>query len=369
MNVPILSLFLVILAGTFTSCDRQAEATAPPGPSVPKVHTGEVVMRDFADEIEALGTVRAMEAIDISANVTETVTAVSFEDGQTVAKGDLLAQLSDDEEQAMLAGAEINLAEQKREVERLGRLADNGAVSKVRLQEYLTARDLALQKIEEARAKIADRQVLAPFDGVLGFRQISVGTLVSPGKVLATLDFIDTIKLDFSVPETFLGGLVPGREIIAHSGAFPDDEFAGEVKTVNARVNPVTRSAMVRAEIANADHKLRPGMLLTTLVTKNPANSPSVPERAIVALQSRHSVFVVEGTAGETTAKSVEVQIGRRIPGYVEILGGLAGGETIVVDGLVGLRDGGAILVTGEARPPSAPYSPVADPQPGESPN
>lgn len=326
-------------------------------------------MRDFADEIEALGTVRALEAIDISANVTETVTAVYFEDGQTVKKGELLAQLSDDEEQAMLEGAKVNLAEQEREVERLGMLANNGAVSKVRLQEYLTAKDLAIQKIEEAMARIADRKILAPFDGVLGFRQVSVGTLVSPGEVLATLDLIDTVKLDFAVPETFLGGLTPGQKITAHSDAFPGVDFEGEVKNVNVRINPITRSAIVRAEIPNADHKLSPGMLMTTRVVKNPANSPSVPERAIVSLQTRHSVFVVEGSGGDATARSVDVRIGRRFPGYVEILEGLEGGETIVVDGLVGLRDGGEILVTGDAKGPAAPYSPLDTPQSSGNPN
>jgi len=360
---------LAAMVCALTACDRKVEKAKPGGPATPKVRTGTVEMRDFADEVEALGTVRALEAIDISVNVTETVTAVFFEDGQTVKKGELLAQLSDDEEQAMLEGAKINLAEQEREIERLERLANNGAVSKVRLQEYFTARELAVQKIEEAKAKIADRKILAPFEGVLGFRQVSVGTLVSPGEVLATLDLIDTVKLDFSVPETFIGDLAPGQKIVAHSEAYPDAEFEGEVKNVNARVNPITRSAMVRAEIANADHRLSPGMLMTTLVKKNPANSPSVPERAVVSLQTRHSIFVVEGSGENATAKSVDVRIGRRLPGYAEIIEGLKGGETIVVDGLVGLRDGGAILLTGEAKGPADPYNPIATPESGESPN
>ncbi|MEZ5326331.1 MAG: efflux RND transporter periplasmic adaptor subunit [Verrucomicrobiales bacterium] len=360
MNQTSAAIF-VVMSCMLVACNRKAEDTKPEGQPVPKVKVGTVTARAFADEVEALGTVRALEAIDISANVTETVTAVSFEDGQTVEKGAVLAQLSDDEEQAMLEGANINLAEQQREVERLSALANNGAVSKVRLQEYLTARDLAKQKIEEAKAKIADRAIVAPFKGVLGFRQVSVGALVSPGEVLATLDLIDTVKLDFSVPETFLGDLGPGQKIIARSDAFPDKEFEGEVTDINARVNPVTRSAIVRAELPNAEHQLRPGMLMTTRIKKNPTTAPAIPERALVSVQSTHSVFLVEGEGESATAKEVEVTIGRRVPGYVEIVEGLKGGEKIVVDGLVGLRDGGSLIVTGEASGPADPYSPTND--------
>ncbi|YCM43919.1 efflux RND transporter periplasmic adaptor subunit [Verrucomicrobiaceae bacterium 227] len=358
---------LAALVCLLASCDRKTEEKKA-GPTVPKVKTGTVEMRTFADEVEALGTVRALEAIDISANVTETVTAVSFEDGQTVKKGAILAQLSDEEERAMLAGAEINLVEQEREVNRLRELANNGAVSRVRLQEYLTARDLALQKIEEAKAKIADRAIVAPFSGVLGFRQVSVGTLVSPGEVLATLDLIDTVKLDFSVPETFLGGLTPGEKISARSEAFPDRMFEGVVTDINARVNPITRSAIVRAEIPNPDHLLRPGMLLTTRIKKNPATSTTVPERALVSIQSRHSIFRIEGEGEAATALETPVRIGRRIPGYVEVLEGLNDGDTIVVDGLLGIKDGSSLNIIGEANAPAPPYNPTDSDQATETP-
>jgi membrane fusion protein (multidrug efflux system) len=340
-----------------TSCDRKEAASAPPPVMVPKVWVTKVAEREFADQVEALGTVQALEAINISANVTERVTALHFSDGQTVEKGALLAELSSDEEAAMLEGANVNLAEQEREVNRLRALANDGAVSQVRLQEYLTARDLALQKIEEAKAQLTDRQITAPFAGVLGFRRVSIGALVAPGDVIATLDFIDTVKLDFSVPETFLSDLEPGMTIEALSSAFPADIFKGTVTDIDSRVNPVTRAVIVRAEIPNPDHKLRAGMLLTTRVKKNPGSSPAIPERALVSVQSNHFVFAVDGTR----VKRLPVTLGRRQPGFVEITGGADVGTSIVADGTIGLRDGAEVIISGEARAPAESYSPTRE--------
>ncbi len=358
-----IGLLIAATSLALTSCDRKQEAAAPPPQRPANVWLATVEVREFSDEVEALGTVRAYEAIDLSPNVTETVTELHFKDGQMVKKDALLAELSSAEEAAILEGAKVNLAEQEREVERLRELADEGAVSQARLQGYLTARDLALQKIEEANARLADRQITAPFAGVLGFRRISKGALVAPGDVIGTLDFIDTVKLDFAVPETFLGDLTPGMVIAARSGAFPDDSFTGTVTDIDSRVNPITRSVIVRAEIPNSDHKLRSGMLLTTRVKKNPSESPAIPERALLSVQENHFVFTVDRAEGTAKVTRVPVSIGRRQPGYVEITEGVASGTRIVADGIIGLRDGAEVTIIGEAAPPSASYSPTAEPE------
>ncbi|MEZ5301930.1 MAG: efflux RND transporter periplasmic adaptor subunit [Verrucomicrobiales bacterium] len=357
---------LAVAAAALAACGRTPEASGPPPKQTAKVRLATVEERVFSDAVEALGTVRAFESIDVSANVTETVTDVSFEDGQAVEKGAVLAQLSNDEELAMLAGARVRLAEQEREVNRLRELADDGAVSQVRLQEYLTAKELALQTIEEVNAKLADRTITAPFAGVLGFRQVSVGALVTPGDVIATLDLVDTVKLDFSVPETFLGDLSPGMEIEAQSDAYPGESFSGKVRDIASRVDPVTRSAVVRAEIPNPDRKLRPGMLLTTRIAKNPAASPAIPERALVSVQAKHFVFAAQQSGGKTVVARTPIRIGRRIPGYVEVVGGLEAGDRIVSDGVIGLRDGAEVAVTGEFEGPAAAYSPASEGQGGE---
>ncbi len=362
---PLFRLFFAVGGGLgLVSCEEVADVAGPPARPPAKVVAATVEERLFADEVEALGTVRAYEAIDLSANVTEQLTEIHFEDGEIVEKGALLAKLSDNEERAMLEGARVNLAEQEREVKRMQELVGQGAVSQVRLQEYLTARDLALQKIEEAKAQLADRTITAPFAGVLGFRRISVGALVSPGDVIATLDLIDTVKLDFAVPETFLGDLSPQMVIQARSSAFPREVFEGTVTNIESRINPVTRSVMVRAEIPNPEAKLRAGMLLTTRVKKNPSTSPAIPERALVSVQTKHFAFLINETEEGTTVSRVPVGIGRRQPGYVEILDGLQTGQRVVSDGLIGLGDGAVVTVSGEFQGPAEPYTPSGGEEP-----
>lgn len=342
-----------------SSCDRNSDSEAGKSASPPqKVKVATVGRTEFSDSVEALGTVQAMESIELSANVTETITALHFEDGDHVKAGQLLAELNEGEEDAMLAAAEAQLEEPSREAERLRDLVAGGAVSEVRLQGYETQIDIAKQRIEEISAQIADRKIEAPFDGVLGFRRVSVGALVSPGDVITTLDVLHPIKFDFTVPETFLSDLTPGLELVARSDAWPDVEFRGKVTQIGSRVNPVTRAVTVRAEVPNEETKLRPGMLMTTLLSKNKKNSVAVPERAIVALQRQKFVFVVE-TGGDTkTVRRVAVEVDRRKPGYAEIAGGLEEGQQVVTDGLLGLRDGAEVEIIGEFNGPSAPYTP-----------
>lgn len=356
----ILSLGLVL--ASMAGCREQQEAAGSGSAKagVFKVMVATVESRSFSDQIEALGTVRALEATNISSSVTERVRSLHFEDGDVVKKGDLLVRLEDAEEVASLNVAKAQRAEQEREIQRLGDLVKEGAVSEVKLEEYLTRRDIADQRIAEAGALIADRQIKAPFDGVLGFRRVSDGALVGPGDLIVTLDMLDPIKLDFTVPETFLSDIRPGLKITAWAEPFPQTEFSGQVTQLDSRVNPITRSITVRAEIPNPGNRLRPGMLMTTDLEKNQRNSLSVPERAIVSLQSNHYVFVVQpGDPNKLAVARTEVKIGQRVPGYVEIVSGLEKGAQIVSDGLIGLVDGAEVEVVGQFDKPSAPYRPA----------
>jgi membrane fusion protein (multidrug efflux system) len=193
----------------------------------------------------------------------------------------------------------------------------------------------------------------------LGFRGVSLGTLVQPGERITTLDDVSLIKLDFSIPETFLAALSVGLEIEASAAAYPGEPFLGTVKVVDSRVNPVTRAVTVRAELQNPDRRLRPGMLLTVEVFKDRRASPSVPEASLLPVSDRTFVYRVrdaqsdEGTA-QTVAERVEIVTGRRIPGHVEVLDGLALGDRVVVEGLQRLRDGSPVQVTGETEPENA---------------
>lgn len=339
---------------------QEAPVAAPAPPAA--VVIGSIELSGFSETVEALGTIQAMEATEITANVSETVAELLFEDGQVVKAGELLARLTSDEEQAMLLAARANEAEQEREIKRLQGLVQDGAVPEVRLQEYQTRRDVARQQVREVEARLEDRQIRAPFAGVLGVRRVSVGALVNPGTVMATLDALDRVKLDFTVPETFLGELKEGQNIEAQSQAYPGTAFAGQVSHVDTRVNPVTRAVSVRALLDNSELKLRPGMLMRVVLRSRPRQSPTLPERGLVGLQNQHFVFQFTPDQTEAEAGSVRrqpVRLGGRKPGYVEIVEGLEPGAWVVTDGLLGLVDGARVVVKGRYQGPAPAYNPL----------
>lgn len=350
----------VVGAGWWLLQREQAAGAAKPAAAKGAVliSTTKITRENYVLDLDAIGTVRAFESTDISPNVTEAVTALHFEDGDFVKKGALLAELSAAEERAMLASAQATLAEEQREIERLQNLVKDGAAPEARLAERRTLADIAKQKILEAEAKLADRRVLAPFDGWVGLRRISVGALVSPGTVIATLDKVDVVKIDFNVPETHLDSVQAGLPIVARAAALGSKDFQGKVSQLDSRIDPVTRSVAARAEVPNPDLLLKPGMLVMVKLSLAPRESLSMPERALVPVGAKKYVF----TPVDGKARQVEVTTGRRKPGFVEILSGLKEGQTIITDGLVGLQNGSLVKVTAEFKEPAAAFNPEEAP-------
>lgn len=333
---------------------KSAPAAAPKARGTQVVTTARVTKSDYALDLLAIGTVAADESIDLSSNVTEAVTALHFEDGRQVRKGALLVELSAAEEEAALSAAKSQLAEHDREIARLQSLVKDGAAPEARLEERRTLAEVARQNIREAEARLADRRILAPFDGWLGLRRISVGALVSPGVVIVSLDKIDRVKIDFGVPETYLGLVKPGAEIEARTQGAEDRIFKGTLTQLDSRIDPVTRSVAARALVPNPDLLLKPGMLVMATLRVQPRVSPSIPERSLVPVGSKSFVFVLD----QDRAKRVEITLGRRKPGFIEVLSGLKEGQIIIADGLVGLQDGMAVKVTGEFKGPVKAFNP-----------
>ncbi|CAN5185444.1 efflux RND transporter periplasmic adaptor subunit [soil metagenome] len=355
-NGPVLGLAAVWF---FAACSREAEDSPgpPQGSSGPvDVTVYETQSRLFVDNVVAVGTLRADESIDVSSNVTERIEEILFEDGQRVEEGDTLVRLVTQQEEAMLVSAKASLDEELREVERLRQLVGKGAAADIDLAGRETQQVLAEAKIGEMEAELADRRIVAPFTGNVGLRRISPGALVEPGSVITTLDKTDTMKLDFTVPETFLATLETGLTVAARSTAFPDQPFQGTIATIDSRVDPITRSVAVRALIPNDHGLLRPGMLMTVNLERSPRQSVAVPERAIIPIRDERAVFkVVDGKAIRTP-----VTTGRRLPGIVEILDGLSPSDTIITDGVLGLQDGAEVNAAGTFDSPVEPFDPKA---------
>lgn len=306
------------------------------------VMTQQARIEPWVDRIEALGTARANESVVLSAKVTETVARINFEDGQQVSEGAVLVELTDRAEVAALKEAQASFAEAEKQTRRLEDLVSQGTVPRSSVDQQVALRDQARARMEAIRARLSDRVITAPFAGQLGFRMVSPGALVTPGTQITTLDDIATIKLDFAIPERFFAELQPGRNIEARTAAYPERSFEGVVASVDSRVDPATRSVMVRAMVDNQEALLRPGMLMVVELITPARDVLVIDEISLIQIGSEAFVYRV---AADNTAERVIVQPGRRSRGRVEILQGLEPGDRIVSEGVVKLRPGMALTL------------------------
>lgn len=305
---------------------------------------------EFVDRVEAIGTLRANETITLASTVTETVTAVNFTDGQRVMKGDILVEMTSGEEKALLDQQKALVNEAYKQLERTRDLAKSGAASSSLLDERQREYTSTKAGLAALQSRLEDYIIVAPFDGIVGLRNISPGALLQPGMMITTLDDDSVMKLDFSVPSVFLPTLKPGVEIVARATGF-EEAFTGEVSAIDSQVDAATRSVIVRAIIPNPDGKLKPGLLMTVELMKNPREAVTIPENAIIPEGRKHFVMVVGTEEGGNIVEKREITIGARRPGDVEVVDKLQAGEKVVVQGTMSAQDGKPVTITTEQKP------------------
>lgn len=317
------------------------------GPASVFVETAE--LKSFSNEIEALGTLRARERVDLTVNVSDRVTRIYFDDGQRVKKGDTLLIQLQGQQAAQVEGAVARVEEARSVVERMKPLIEDGAVSQMVFDEAQRDLTLAESELRFLRIEMDERVLTAPFDGVLGFRQVSVGSYLQPGQVVATLIDDSKMNLDFDVPSVFVSKLFPGVTIDAYTDDFPDQIFTGEIQNVGTEIDPVTRSVTVRAIIPNPDGHLRPGTLMNVTVNAAASEAVSIPEKSIQPRGPKTFVFVVVREGGKDIVRQKEVETGRRQVGSVEILSGLQPGDRVVTEGIIRVREGAEVIIRDES--------------------
>ncbi|SEM70622.1 efflux RND transporter periplasmic adaptor subunit [Halomonas caseinilytica] len=323
-------------------------AQAPPSQAPTPVIAARAELARWSDPLDALGTLKADESVTLSAKVTETIESLEFEGGERVEAGDVLVRLDDDEAQANLRAAEALRDERQAAVNRLAQLQQRNLGVRADVEDSRAQLRQAQAELESLQAQLDNYQIRAPFSGEVGFRDISIGTLVSPGDELVTLDKLDRMKLDFRVPETTLGSLEPGMSLTATSAAFPETAFEGEIATIGTRVDPVSRSVSIRALIDNPQRKLRPGMLMEVTVTLHPRQALVIPEAALIPEGERHYVLVIDEDSDAQVARR-QVKVGERRPGEAEILAGLSAGDLVVSHGVERAHDGERVRLLGIA--------------------
>lgn len=320
-------------------------AAAPPDAPPAAVIVENVGRQRIADSLEALGTLRANETVQITANVSDTISQVNFDDGQVVEAGDVLVELTDYEESALLAEAESLAEEAKRQFERVDRLVKQNNASESLRDELLREWRTAEARLDAVRSRLQDRLITAPFSGRVGLRHVSPGALVSPGDVITTLVDDSRMKLDFTVPAIYLNTVRRGTPIEATTPVFPNRSFAGEVSSVDSTIDPVTRSITVRAIIPNDNGDLVAGMLMTLNLFRDERDAIVISEEAVVPRGTATFVMVVSTSTEPHTAEERSVRLGTRMPGQVEVVAGLETGEMIVSHGTLKLRPGSPVRI------------------------
>ncbi|GAB2932386.1 efflux RND transporter periplasmic adaptor subunit [Rheinheimera gaetbuli] len=311
--------------------DTQRRAT------VVAVSTAMVETKPMIRSVSSLGTGIANHSISLIAPTSDFITELNVREGKAVKQGDVIARLHDVQERARVTELEGVLDEQKRQLNRLKNLATTQATAQSLLDEQKTKVNTTLAQLEIAKAQLAEMTIAAPFNGYLGLRQVSVGAYVSSGTVITTLDDLNTLRVAFSVAEHYLADIKVGMPLSVTNAAYGDIRFNGMVSAIDTRIDPVTRTVTVHGALPNEDLRLRPGMLLNVLLELDNRMAMQIAERALVPQQQKQFVYKV---APDNTVSQVEVVIGQRTPGWVEIISGLKQGDEVVVEGTQKLRSG-----------------------------
>lgn len=315
------------------------------GPVV--VETAPAAKNRIEGRIEAVGTTLAKKAVQIVPMASGQVTEVLFATGDEVQTGDLLVRLDEDIQRADLNEAKARLAEATLARQRAETLAKSNTVSKASMEQQIAALAIAQAQLDRAERRLVDRRVLAPFAGVVGLKQIEVGTRVDDKTIITTLDDLTEVEIEFSAPETYFGAVKIGMDITANAAAFPNRKFSGKVTSIDSRVDTLSRSFKARAQVPNKDLALPSGMFMHLTVILSARENLMIPEEALVAEGKNSLVFVMkDGRANRQTVK-----VGERQFGSVEILEGLKEGDLVITRGVQKLRNGSPVRLAGEGPP------------------
>jgi membrane fusion protein (multidrug efflux system) len=320
-----------------TAQQRGQGGGGPVGVVVSPVRSASVTERT-----ESVGTVRARDAVTITAKVSGMVQAIRFQEGQRVREGEELVELDAAALRAELDQARALFDDARSQVVRARGLQAGQTIAAQRLETLEALMRQAEGRVRQNEARLQELRIIAPFSGRVGLRQVSVGALIQPGTVVTTLDDISRVRVEFSVPEVFVARLRQGSPVLARSSAFGDRRFEGRVAVVDTRIDTTTRTVRVISEFDNSDEALKPGLFMTVeLELGRREDAMLIAEEAIDPVGDRSFVYVIR----ENRARRIEVRLGQRMPGEVEVVSGLRPGEMVVVRGIQRLRNDAPVRV------------------------
>ena len=324
---------------------------------------------DWAPTLSAIGSVSAVQGAVVSTELGGVVAEIDFQNGSVAKKGDVLMRLDSSAEEAQLRTAQADLELAKSNLERERDLAARKVVSK---QELDSAQSTFGQKqgaVDNMRAFITKKEVRAPFDGMLGIRQVNVGQMINSGQQVVQLTGLDRVYVDFALPQQNLPQLAAGYEAHVHADALPGREFKGEVTAINSMVDNVTRNISLQATLDNPDHVLRPGMFVKVdVILPEKSKTLVIPGSAVSYAPYGNSVFVIDKKKDPKTGKESQslrqafVRIGEARGDFVAVTEGLKAGDVVVSTGVFKLRNGMPVVINNDLAP-----NPQLNPRPIDS--
>jgi membrane fusion protein (multidrug efflux system) len=340
-------LVLVVLALVKVTLLRNPEtrvdarSSGVDGAGGPAVTAMVVATERLADRVTSVGTILPNEEVDIRSEVAGRVASIKFDEGARVEKGQLLVEINDSELRAQLARAESRLAIARDEANRQKQLFDQTLTSEREYTNAVNEADVASAEVALIRAQLAKTEIRAPFAGVLGLREVSEGSYVSPAALITTLRDVSTMKIDFTVPERYASHVAPGDRVEFRIQGSPR-VFTASVFALEGGIDETTRTLRVRARAPNPDGSLVPGAFADVTVPLVERETLTIPAYALIPQLKGHSVFVYSGGLAESRS----VEIGTRTDERVEIISGLAPGDTVITSAILQLKPGAPVRLS-----------------------
>lgn len=343
-------------------------AGGPPGGFAMPVEAAPVKVAPSRREITAIGTLRSNESVIMRPEIAGRIVEIGFTEGQKVTKGQLLIKLDDALERAELTQAQASLALSQANYERADELLKRNAGTQRSLDEARSKLRIDQAILTRVQTRLEKHTLLAPFAGIIGLRKVSVGDVITAGADLVNLEMVDPLKVDFRVPELFLPAVRTGQPVALTLDAFPGRQFKGEVYAIDPLIDSAGRSIVIRARASNSDDALRPGLFgRVTLTLAVRENAIFVPEESLIPVGDQKFVLkLLDPPAGAPfppgakQAKQVPVKLGERRKGEVEIVEGLAAGDTVISAGVLKVRDGMPVQAIPQPPVAAAPATPAA---------
>lgn len=322
------------------------------------VTTAVAHMEAWESLLTSVASLAAVQGVMVSAEMAGKVEHIAFEPGTMVKDGDLLVQQDVDAEKAQLRSAEATVALTKLSFERARKLLSQKTSSQAEYDNAEAQYKQAVAQADNIRAVIAKKTIRAPFTGVLGIRLVNLGQILSAGDAIVSLQSLDPIFVNFSLPQQQLSRIQPGLTVRVKTDALPGEIIEGKITAINPQVEAATRNIMVQATVANTHHRLRPGMFANvTLVLPEKDTILVIPATAVLSAPYSDSVFIVENDPNDKSSSPAKivrqqfVRLGERRGDFVAVTSGVKQGETVVSTGVFKLRNGQAVAVDNTLAP------------------